>query len=156
MHFYIALLILSSCARSTAQAAPSAQIIEGNRQIETIQEAREISEAALAYISSCESSTPLSGGAGASPSLNILNFRDLVATNPISVIRLNPVQTVTDKSGIKGEPPLKLIEITIVHLDENKMRVYAHTDMDGYLIEFTRPSKDTEMQLGAIIKKHKK
>ncbi len=118
-----------------------------------IQQASELEEAALAYISSCESSTPLSGGAGAPRSLAILDFRDLVATQPITIIRLSSTKSVADKSGFKNQPPLKLIEITLVHLEDHKVRVFAHTFLEGHLVEFRKPSEDADIQLRAIIKK---
>jgi hypothetical protein len=153
MRAVIILLYFALCALSTAQQKTSAQIIEGKRKIKIIQEAPELAESTIAYISSCRISTPLSGGAGASPSTAILNFRDRVATQPITIIRLDSALRVHDKSGIKGEAPLKLIEITIVHEEEQNIRVFAHTETAGHLIEFRDPSEESKIRLIAKIQK---
>lgn len=152
MHYKITLLLILLCTVCSAQQTTSAQMIEGKREMKVVEQAPKISEAALSYISSCQSSTPLSGGAGAPPSLAILNFRDLVATQPITIIRLDSTISVADKSGSKGEPPLRLTEITLVHLENSKVRVFAHTEASGLLIEFRKPSEDAEKLLLAVIK----
>jgi len=152
MRAAVILLYFALCALSTAQQKISAQLIEGKRQIKIIQEASELAESTIAYIRSCGSSTPLTGGAGASPSLAILNLRDLVATQPITIIRLDSALRVDDKSGIKGEAALKLIEITIVHEEDQNIRVFAHTETDGHLIEFRKPSEEAKRRLIAKIK----
>ncbi|MCU0797436.1 MAG: hypothetical protein MUF31_16070 [Akkermansiaceae bacterium] len=112
-----------------------------------------IESAAVSFIQSCQSSTPLTGGAGASPAGAIIEFRDLVASHPVTVIRLRRGIKIDDKSGVRGEPQLEIIDISIIKTGHNQFRVFAYTDGIGNLVEFRRPSKDTETRLNALLKK---
>lgn len=140
------------CGNLVASGAPdSVQRFEGTREMKIVEPAKPILTKALGYITSCKSSTPLNIGFGAPTSLSILEFRDLVASRPIIIIRPGATFKVPDKSGMKNMPPLDLIEITIVQIDKDQIRVFAHTATDGNLIEFREPSKDAQSQLHAEV-----
>jgi len=149
------LLFFAIIVSTSTVAQASVEIFTAIRQAQSIEHGAAIESAAVSYIQSSESSTPLNGGAAGAPAAAIIEFRDLVASRPITVVRLQKSIKVHDKSGTRGEPPLNIVDISIIDVGDDQLRVFAYTEGFGNLVEFRNPSKDTLDHLQALLKKHR-